>query len=81
MRFSSCEDVAGRMCLNHLPGCNEAQLNITTEEIEQHFGAEVARIVQECTDDPDLSAQARKSDQIRTAPYKSREAQQVKLAE
>ena len=36
---------------------------------------------QECTDPPDLSARARKDLQVATAPKKSKEAQQVKLAD
>jgi hypothetical protein len=36
---------------------------------------------QECTDDTSLSGQQRKAEQIRTARGKSKEAQQVKLAE
>lgn len=36
---------------------------------------------QECTDNTTLSGQERKAEQVRTAPFKSREAQMVKLAE
>ncbi|WVR06391.1 hypothetical protein IAU60_003422 [Kwoniella sp. DSM 27419] len=53
----------------------------TVEEIAQLFGSDVARIVEECTDDQALSGQARKVAQVRSAPFKSREAQQVKLAD
>jgi hypothetical protein len=59
------------------------------------FGVEVARIVEvstfssrmgkadgkECTDRPGLSGNEAKKEQVKTAPYKSKEAQQVKLAE
>jgi guanosine-3',5'-bis(diphosphate) 3'-pyrophosphohydrolase len=67
------------------------------EELANTFGVEVARIVevnmllfpqrrprtddQECTDPHGLSGNEAKAEQVRTAPYKSREAQQVKLAE
>ncbi|WWC88739.1 uncharacterized protein L201_003652 [Kwoniella dendrophila CBS 6074] len=53
----------------------------TIEEIAQSFGTDVARIVEECTDDNTLSGMDRKTAQLRSAPYKSREAQQVKLAD
>ncbi|WWD18546.1 hypothetical protein CI109_102999 [Kwoniella shandongensis] len=53
----------------------------TVEEIAQLFGTDVARIVEECTDNTELSGQQRKIEQLRTAPYKSKEAQQVKLAD
>ncbi|WWC96040.1 hypothetical protein V866_002907 [Kwoniella sp. B9012] len=53
----------------------------TIEEIAQLFGTDVARIVEECTDDTSLSGLERKTAQLRSAPHKSREAQQVKLAD
>ncbi|WVQ83098.1 hypothetical protein IAT38_005236 [Cryptococcus sp. DSM 104549] len=53
----------------------------TIEEIAEQFGTSVARIVEECTDNNMLSGQQRKAEQLRTAPHKSREAQQVKLAD
>ncbi|KAI9634939.1 uncharacterized protein MKK02DRAFT_16019 [Dioszegia hungarica] len=53
----------------------------TIEEIAEHFGPDVARIVQECTDNPNLSGQGAKAEQVRSAPHKSKEAQQVKLAD
>ncbi|WRT67841.1 uncharacterized protein IL334_004815 [Kwoniella shivajii] len=53
----------------------------TIEEIAQLFGTDVARIVDECTDDTLLSGQQRKNEQLRSAPYKSKEAHQVKLAD
>ena len=37
--------------------------------------------LQECTDPPGLTGNEAKREQVRTAPKKSREAQQVKLAE
>ncbi len=53
----------------------------TIEEIEDAFGPRVASIVAECTDDVSLNGQERKVEQLRTAHKRSREAQQVKLAE
>lgn len=53
----------------------------TLEELERTFGPEVAKIVGECTDDVNLSGPLRKLEQLRTAPLKSKSAQQVKLAE
>ncbi|WWC62488.1 uncharacterized protein I303_105084 [Kwoniella dejecticola CBS 10117] len=53
----------------------------TIEEIAQLFGSDVARIVEECTDDNTLSGQQRKIEQLRSAPHKSKEAKQVKLAD
>ncbi|KAK1925484.1 hypothetical protein DB88DRAFT_484100 [Papiliotrema laurentii] len=53
----------------------------TLEEIAVIFGPDVARIVEECTDNTTLSGQERKAEQVRTAPFKSREAQMVKLAD
>ncbi|WVF68949.1 hypothetical protein IAT40_003723 [Kwoniella sp. CBS 6097] len=53
----------------------------TIEEIAHLFGSDVARIVEECTDNTTLSGQQRKIEQLRSAPFKSREAQQVKLAD
>ncbi|KAH8087947.1 hypothetical protein HD553DRAFT_269266 [Filobasidium floriforme] len=51
------------------------------EEIAREFGDEVARIVEECTDPPDMCARARKDLQVATAAKKSKEAQQVKLGD
>lgn len=53
----------------------------TPEEIESLFGAHVRQIVMECTDDKRLSKAERKQRQIETAPFKSREAKAVKLAD
>lgn len=53
----------------------------TIEEIEGAFGAAVASIVAECTDDVSLSGQERKAEQLRTAAHRSKEAKLVKLAE
>ncbi|BEJ17338.1 hypothetical protein CspHIS471_0607390 [Cutaneotrichosporon sp. HIS471] len=53
----------------------------TIKEIEEAFGSPVANIVAECTDDVSLNGLERKAEQLRTAPFRSREAQQVKLAD
>ncbi len=53
----------------------------TVEEIEDLFGVEVAKIVQELTDDKSLSKNDRKEEQIRRAPSFSKAAKLVKLAD
>lgn len=53
----------------------------TAEEIRLLFGERVARIVQECTDDPGVSREERKLQQIQKAAGKSHEAKLVKLAD
>ncbi|CED84321.1 peroxysomal citrate synthase [Phaffia rhodozyma] len=53
----------------------------TIDEIELHFGPEVAKVVDECSDDTTLSACARKLAQVETAGHKSKRAQQVKLGD
>ena len=53
----------------------------TLAEIEAHFGARVAAIVAECTDDKSLPKAERKRLQIVNAPHKSAEAKCVKLAD
>ncbi|GAB4427884.1 MAG: HD domain-containing protein [Bacteroidia bacterium] len=53
----------------------------TREEILAAFGPEVLAIVEAVTDDKDLSKDARKQMQVDTAPFKSPEAKQVKLAD
>ncbi|KAK2920425.1 guanosine-3',5'-bis(diphosphate) 3'-pyrophosphohydrolase MESH1 [Channa argus] len=50
-------------------------------ELEAKFGPTVARIVQEVTDDKSLAKQERKRQQVEHAPYCSREAKLVKLAD
>ncbi|ORX33456.1 hypothetical protein BD324DRAFT_639852 [Kockovaella imperatae] len=55
--------------------------NTTIPEIAEVFGIDVATIVEECTDNTALSGQERKAEQVRTAGSKSKEAQQVKLAD
>jgi GTP diphosphokinase / guanosine-3',5'-bis(diphosphate) 3'-diphosphatase len=51
------------------------------EEIEQHFGSEVADVVAETTDDKRLRKAARKQRQIDQAPHASPRAKLVKLAD
>ena len=53
----------------------------TIEEIADHFGARVAGIVAEVTDDKSLAKAERKRLQIVKAPAKSHEAKLVKLAD
>lgn len=53
----------------------------TVAELIQHFGAEIAAIVQEVTDDKSLSKAKRKQLQIEHAAHASRQAQLVKLAD
>jgi guanosine-3',5'-bis(diphosphate) 3'-pyrophosphohydrolase len=55
--------------------------NTTVEELEERFGAEVAGLVLEVTDDKTLPKQERKALQIRNAPKKSARAQVIKLAD
>ncbi|KAJ8247474.1 hypothetical protein GJAV_G00246850 [Gymnothorax javanicus] len=50
-------------------------------EIEAKFGPTVARIVEEVTDDKTLPKKERKRKQVEHAPYISREAKLVKLAD
>ncbi len=53
----------------------------TTAELEQHFGAEVTRLVQEVTDDKSLPKDVRKQLQIEHAPHLSPKAKLIKLAD
>jgi len=55
--------------------------NATREEIESLFGADVAKLVSEVTDDKSLSKQERKRLQVENAPHKSPRAQRIKLAD
>jgi (p)ppGpp synthase/HD superfamily hydrolase len=43
----------------------------TIEEIQQHFGKDIAHIVAEVTDDKNLPKAVRKQKQVETAPHKS----------
>ncbi|VVE76969.1 HD domain-containing protein [Pandoraea sputorum] len=53
----------------------------TVEELRSLFGAEVAEIVSEVTDDKTLPKQRRKELQIELAPYKSEKAALIKIAD
>lgn len=53
----------------------------TFEELESVFGATVARIVQEVTDDKSLPKAERKRQQVEHAPHCSHQAKLVKLAD
>ena len=53
----------------------------TTEELEAEFGAEVAALVAEVTDDKRLPKHERKRLQIETARHKSRRAKLIKIAD
>ncbi|CAM5146142.1 unnamed protein product [Eretmochelys imbricata] len=53
----------------------------TFSEIEEQFGGEVRRIVEEVTDDKMLPKMERKRLQIERAPHSSRGARLVKLAD
>ena len=54
---------------------------VTAETIAGEFGKPVAEIVMEVTDDKSLPKQVRKRQQVENAPYISREAKLVKLAD
>jgi guanosine-3',5'-bis(diphosphate) 3'-pyrophosphohydrolase len=53
----------------------------TPEELEQLFGPEVRRVVEEVSDDKSLPKAERKRLQIENTPGLSREAKQIKLAD
>ncbi len=53
----------------------------TREELEECFGAEIASIVAEVTDDKRLTKKERKQHQVDAAPHASHRAQLVKLAD
>jgi len=53
----------------------------TAEELEREFGAEVAQVVVECSDDKTLSQRGRKLTQVATASTCSRRARLVRLAD
>jgi guanosine-3',5'-bis(diphosphate) 3'-pyrophosphohydrolase len=53
----------------------------TPDELEAHFGARIAAIVLEVTDDKNLPKAERKQHQIEHAPHASTEAKLVKLAD
>ncbi len=53
----------------------------TPEEIEQEFGSEVRKMVEEVTDDKKLPKEDRKRLQIEHAPHISEGARQIKIAD
>src|SRR5215831_12064375 len=55
--------------------------DVTAHELEQRFGADVAGLVVEATDDKSLPKEIRKALQVETAPRKSPRAQILKLAD
>lgn len=55
--------------------------NTTFEEIDAHFGSEVAGVVKEVTDNKQLPKVQRKQEQILHAPHTSVKAKLVKLAD
>ncbi|POY71260.1 hypothetical protein BMF94_5572 [Rhodotorula taiwanensis] len=54
---------------------------VTVKDLEDKFGAQVTRIVMECSDDKHLNKAQRKQAQIDSAPHKSDAAKHVKLAD
>lgn len=54
---------------------------VTYSQIEEEFGADVAALVLEVTDDKSLPKQTRKKLQIETAPNKSVRAQYIRVAD
>jgi (p)ppGpp synthase/HD superfamily hydrolase len=55
--------------------------SVTLAELEERFGANVAGLVAEVTDDKSLSKETRKVLQVQSAPQKSERAQTLKLAD
>lgn len=53
----------------------------TSQELAEIFGAEIARVVLEVTDDKSLAKEVRKEEQVKHAPHISTEAKLVKLAD
>lgn len=53
----------------------------TPDEIERHFGPDIARLVAEVSDDKSLAKEERKRLQVETARYKSERARLIKLAD
>lgn len=53
----------------------------TPEEIEERFGSDVRRVVEEVTDDKSASREARKAHQVEHAPRLSPRAKLVKIAD
>jgi (p)ppGpp synthase/HD superfamily hydrolase len=53
----------------------------TPEELDELFGAEVRRVVEEVTDDPGLSSEQQKKEQVEHAPGLSERARVLKIAD
>ncbi|NXL79070.1 MESH1 pyrophosphohydrolase, partial [Leptocoma aspasia] len=70
-----------RMDPEGTPYINHPDTDTTFSEIEQRFGAEVRRVVEEVTDDKSLPKLERKRLQIERAAGCSRRAKLVKLAD
>jgi (p)ppGpp synthase/HD superfamily hydrolase len=56
-------------------------VGVTLAELEENFGADVASLVAEVTDDKSLPKETRKALQVKNAPKKSPRAQVIKLAD
>lgn len=56
-------------------------VNVTAAELEALFGADVAGLVLEATDDKSLPKEERKRLQVENAPHKSNRAKQLKIAD
>ncbi|NXF01055.1 MESH1 pyrophosphohydrolase, partial [Smithornis capensis] len=63
------------------PFINHPDTDTTFSEIEERFGAEVRRVVEEVTDDKALPKMERKQLQVERAPSCSHRAKLVKLAD
>lgn len=84
-----CPSLGPEPAVPHVPSPPQAALlhdtvedtDTTFSEIEERFGAEVRRVVEEVTDDKTLPKMERKRLQIERAPGCSRRAKLVKLAD
>ncbi len=56
-------------------------VGVTRDDLVQRFGADVADLVEEVTDDKSLPKPERKRLQVENAPHKSERAQAIKLAD
>ncbi|NWW13994.1 MESH1 pyrophosphohydrolase, partial [Oreocharis arfaki] len=78
------KDPEGTPYINHPIGAEtpwHRDTDTTFSEIEEWFGAEVRRVVEEVTDDKTLPKMERKRLQVERAPVCSRRAKLVKLAD
>ncbi len=67
-----------------MPRCSTTPWKTPTPlhgELEEHFGAAVAGLVAEVTDDTSLASDVRKARQISEAPHKSHKAKLIRLAD